>query len=498
MAFATESQFGARVDWPLVRIGRALRSRGVPCRLFQVHFHPRDEAENARRMDALVSRIVDGGFRWAVCTSLWTRELGDRLVAEGVGLVEQRERSHPASVVSMELDELPLDECAGPAPLDPADGLIEIVGLPPGARIAHVDLSVRACGYQRAITDNPFYRELADDPAFAAHRGCAYCFNAISMGRPDTAVDVADQILSEVRDRRAMLPDLETIWLPYAETFYDGLSAALEASVGDPMWRGLTLSMQCRPDVIAQRQRGIEALAKKAHAAGLTLKINVMGFENFSPREIEVLNRGVDPADLETAALILAEWRRAPPDGLDVSGTTPSFILFTPWTRLEDLELNLREIARLELLDANIERLRVGPSAPVHEKARRAGLLGGSVTRLTVHPNGYQAEVPLGFADARAGAVSDGFDALKPMAFSRQVALLAMYRRRCGEALPRSLVIPWGGGGGAERGVSYVMGAHPDALRPSLAGRRRGRPRRRPVQDRGGAAPGRARSEAPA
>jgi hypothetical protein len=73
------------------------------------------------------------------------------------------------------------------------------------------------------------------------------------------------------------------------------------------MWRGLSLAMQCRPDVIAQKRPDIEALVQKAHAAGMLLKINVIGFENFSPPEIAVLNRGVEPADLETAARTLAE-----------------------------------------------------------------------------------------------------------------------------------------------------------------------------------------------
>jgi hypothetical protein len=211
LGFATESSFGGRIDWSMVRTGQLLRARGIPSRLFQVHFHPRDEAQNARRVDELVAKVVDGGYRWAVCGSLWTRELGDRLIAAGVGLVEQRDQSHPDSIHSLSLEELPLAECEGPAPLDPTEGLVELVGIASDVRIAHVDLSVGRCGYQRSLAANPFYADLADDPAFASHRGCAHCTSALGGTAGDASADLADEIIREVRDRRALLPDLETI-----------------------------------------------------------------------------------------------------------------------------------------------------------------------------------------------------------------------------------------------------------------------------------------------
>lgn len=297
--------------------------------------------------------------------------------------------------------------------------------------VANVDLSTdESCSYQGGIAANPFFAELANDPRFAGHRGCAYCFNAHKPGHESAPAggdgrDKVDRLLDELRSRRAMLPGLKTVWMPFAEVFYDGLSQAFDCSVGDPVWRGLTMSMQCRPDVIVTKHRDIEQLAAKAHRAQTVIKIAVVGFENFAPAELERLNRGVVPEDLSRAAVILAGWQREPVPGLDVRGYVPSFILFNPWTSLEELELNLREMARCGLSGANIERMRLGSATPLYEMARRAGLTIAAPVRLAVHPNGYFSEASYRFRDGRVAAACDGFDELKAFAFSDQAPVLA-------------------------------------------------------------------------
>ena len=182
--------------------------------------------------------------------------------------------------------------------------------------------------------------------------------------------------------------------------------------------------MQCRPDVIVKRRRDIEQLARKAHGADAVIKIAVVGYENFAPAELQRLNRGVTPEDLSSAAGIMTGWTREPVPGLDVRGYTPSFILFNPWTSLEELELNLREIDRHDLSGANIERMRLGSATPLYEMARRAKLTTSAPVRLAVHPNGYFSETGYTFRDARVAAVCDGFDALKTFALANQPALL--------------------------------------------------------------------------
>jgi hypothetical protein len=436
LAFSTQSSYGARVDWELLSLGRTLRRRGIPSVLFQVHYDATDEAENNRRTDELVSRILSGAFAWVVCSEVWTADLGRRLLDAGVRIIERRARSLPESLLDPSLDTLlgpsvgtTRNQTTSRPPLDEYRGLVELLGLPPTDAVTNVDLTMsEACSYKATIDSNPFFAELADDPSFAGHRGCAYCFNGHRMpaeAPPGAPVrDKADRLLDELRSRRAMLPGLKTVWMPFAEAFYDGLLEAFDRSTGDPVWHGLTMSMQCRPDVIVSRRADIELLARKAERAQTVIKIAVVGYENFSPAELQRMNRGVTPADLASAAAILGSWARDPIPGLDVKGYIPSFILFNPWTTLEDLELNLREIQRHGLASANIERMRIGSATPLYEMARRAKLTSSGPVRLAVHPNGYFSETGYSFRDARVAAASDGLDALKSLGFADQAPLL--------------------------------------------------------------------------
>jgi hypothetical protein len=428
LAFSTHSSYGARIDWEMLSVGRRLRRRGVPSVLFQVHYDATDEGKNALRTDELVSRIVTGGFGWVVCQEVWTTDLGRRLLDAGIRIVERRARSMPESILDPSMDVIWWSAGSGP-PLDEYAGLVELLGLPPMDSVTNVDLKIgAACSYQATIEANPFFAELASDPRFARHKGCAYCFNATTKEAsplPGAPVrDRPDELLDELRSRRALLPGLKTVWMPFAEVFYDALTEAFDRSVGDPVWQGLTMSMQCRPDVIVKRRGDIEQLAQKAARAETVIKIAVVGYENFSPAELQRLNRGVTPDDLASAAAILGTWSHEPVPGLEVRGYIPSFILFNPWTSLEDLELNLREIEHNGLSSANIERMRIGSATPLYEMARRAKLTQSAPVRLAVHPNGYFSETGYVFRDARVAAACEGFDVLKPLGFADQAPLL--------------------------------------------------------------------------
>ena len=277
VGFSTQSSHGPRVDWDLPSLGRMLRRGGVPCILFQLHYVATDEAENARRTEELLSRIVAGGFAWVVCPELWTIDLGRQLLDAGLRIVERRTRSMPESLLDPRLDCITRE--GGGEPLDEYSGLVELVGVPPTESVENVDLTLgEECSYQAPVEPNPFFAELAGDPKVSRHRGCAYCINATT---PEVAVeplevsprDRPDRLLDELRSRRATLPRLRTVWMPFAEVFYDALSEAFDCSVGDPVWQGLTMSMQCRPDVIVKRRADIERLGRKAERAGTVIKI---------------------------------------------------------------------------------------------------------------------------------------------------------------------------------------------------------------------------------
>lgn len=426
VAFSTESPHASRADVHAADTVRTLRRKGIPSRLFHVHLDPSDTEENTRRVDTLIERLVAEGWTWAVFAELWTPEVGQRLKAAGMGVVETRTHTFVGAIHANPFELLRhVQGCSTGQPLDELTDLIEIVGPRHPRPVTAIDLRIhQACGYKRSLVDNPFYQDVFQVPEVATHRGCAHCLSA----RPDTPNvpdEVAVQIVERIRADRAVFPMLETFWMGFAETFYDALAIAFRNGGDDPAWRGITLAMQCRPDVIALRHKEIEALAADADACGTKVRIGVVGFENYSAGEIDVLNRGAAPDSLDAAAAIVNRWLAEPPRGLVVRGFTPSFILFTPWTRVEDLEINLQFMFRHELRNANIERLRIGPGTPAFAKARHAGLVADGPVRPAAHPNGYSSERDIRFADPRIAAVCAGFERLRPFSFEEQPELLA-------------------------------------------------------------------------
>jgi len=426
VAFSTESPHHSRGNVYLADTARMLRRQGLPSRVFHVHLAGAGEEENRRRVERLVERLIAERCRWAIFDEVWRPELGHRLRAAGIGIIETRSHTFEGAIFSTEADLLThMRDCATGQTLDEFANLVEIVGPREPRPVTSIDLRIsNSCGYKRSLADNPFYRDALDAPEVASHRGCAYCLSA----RPNTGgtpEQTAAEIVERIRHDRQVFPALETIWMAFAETYYDALAIAFRTTRGDPAWPGITLSMQCRPDVIARRANEIEALAADAAACGARLRIGVVGFENFSPREILVLNRGAAPEALDAAASILNRWSDHTPTGLVVRGFTPSFILFTPWTQIEDLEINLQRIALHGFWGANIERLRVGPGTPAFEKARRDGLVADGPVRAASHPNGYSSEREIRFVDASVAAVSAGFERLRPFALGEQPELLA-------------------------------------------------------------------------
>lgn len=426
VAFSTESPHASRGDVHATDTVRMLRRSGVPSRLFHVHLDPSDTQENWARVSALVERLAGEGWKWTVFSELWTPELGVKLRDAGIGVIETRTHTFADAIFADRPDLMKhVGACATGEPLDELTDLIEIVGPRAPRPVTAIDLRIhQACGYKRTLADNPFYRDVLDAPEVAAHRGCAHCLSA-RPETPNAPEEVALRIVERIRSDRQVFPKLETFWMGFAETFYDALAIAFRNGRDDPAWQGITLAMQCRPDVIAQRHKEIEALAADADACGTKVRIGVVGFENFSSREIDVLNRGAPPDSLDAAASIVNRWLADPPTGLVVRGFTPSFILFTPWTQVEDLRVNLDFIFRHELWNANIERLRIGPGTPAFVKARQAGLVADGPVRAAAHPNGYSSERDIRFADPRVAAVCEGFERLRPFAFGEQPELLS-------------------------------------------------------------------------
>ena len=155
----------------------------------------------------------------------------------------------------------------------------------------------------------------------------------------------------------------------------------------------------------------------------------LVGFENFSDAELKRYNKGQSAAETLSAARTLIklseEW-----DNLNLS-PSQGFILFGPWTSLEDLRLNAKALASTDFraLRGGITRtkLRLNPDAALVARARADGLLIESHLRPdedNAASTGYQAEIPYRFKDPRTEQVWTLLNGPKPIQASSELARL--------------------------------------------------------------------------
>ena len=173
--------------------------------------------------------------------------------------------------------------------------------------------------------------------------------------------------------------------------------------------RDVDLMVRARVDYIerceAQLVRALELLGDRG-----TITPYLIGFENFSDRELARYNKGQTSAEVEAAIARLDELAARHPN-LRLS-QSQGFILFGPWTSLEDLELNAQAMRRVgfERLRGRFtsSKIRLNPDAALVQRARADGLVTDAFGRDdegNAAATGYQAEIPYRFQDSRTARV---------------------------------------------------------------------------------------------
>jgi len=142
---------------------------------------------------------------------------------------------------------------------------------------------------------------------------------------------------------------------------------------------------------------------------GRAIHIYVMGLENFCDEELLRLNKGFTGSQVIEAINALQELEQAYPQSFHYSSYRLfSVILFTPWTTLEMLHHNLRQIRRLQLEDkignTFLSRLRLHPDLAITALARSEGLLMASPddqARILSQQKLFGEELPWRYRDPR-------------------------------------------------------------------------------------------------
>lgn|GEM_PF-707144 len=248
-------------------------------------------------------------------------------------------------------------------------------------------------------------------PANVKTAGCTFCsVSPYEKMTEEQALELLEaQIDAELRHR----PEVREIAIKddFALRFLGKLGARLTAwsqRTGISLAPRTTL-LSARPDYLLTYRDAIEA----ALAGGFPgpLGFYLLGYENFSDAELLRFHKGMTGAEIERALELMDDWAERFPERFVISPTS-GFILFTPWTTLEDLRINADVMRRRGFSRfrgrALLSQLRLHPEQPLFHLAQRDGLLElvrQDPNESDAYRRGYRMDAPWRFADPKVAKV---------------------------------------------------------------------------------------------
>lgn len=242
-------------------------------------------------------------------------------------------------------------------------------------------------------------------------RGCNFCADGANYSVVPWRREIGARLAADMEHvaheapwiRRYVVHD--TFPLPY-------LTQLTESIAGRGL-RDKELLLQCRPDWLLRHRPAIEQSVEALGRLGWQTHYYLIGFENFSQPELDRLDKGLTVAqNLAAIAALRALEERYPGHFSATRYPSHGFLLFNPWTRLEDLEENAAhlESTRFHELRSHyiLTRLRLYPWLPHYHKAHADGLVTAShasAKHSSARRMGYLPETPWRSADARADVV---------------------------------------------------------------------------------------------
>ena len=230
------------------------------------------------------------------------------------------------------------------------------------------------CPYQSDARENELYRGAEIPSRFG--RGCAFCTTGNHYeARPNA--ETARSVLEQIRYVRQHAPELELLVLKDQNPF-GYLTEVVERLAVEGL-SDFSILLETRAEwFLRNAQRFVRAL-QVAGTINVRLAPFLIGIESFSQAELDRFNKGIS-AELNVEFLeTLWQWKEKFGDALDLSHAAFGFILFSPWTTMQDLEINWAGIRRthLDRLRGSIllSRARLYPDTALYYLAKRDGLL---------------------------------------------------------------------------------------------------------------------------
>lgn len=230
------------------------------------------------------------------------------------------------------------------------------------------------CPFQLDARANPIYAGI-DIPARYG-RGCAFCTTGNHYeGRPNA--ETAESVLEQIRYVRAQAPEYELLVLKDQNPF-GYLTEVIERCEAEGL-SGFALLLETRAEWFLRNAQRFDRALAIARRIGVRLAPFLVGIENFSQPELDRFNKGTTvAANIEFLDTLWA-WKERYGEALDLGHTAFGFILFSPWTTLDDLAANYDAIRRtnFDRLRGSVllARARLYPDTALYYLAERDGLL---------------------------------------------------------------------------------------------------------------------------
>ncbi len=411
LEFINTEQFPGQICWTLPVLKGYADWLGIPCRWLRfgmpaAHFfrHGEDAIVIGEEELGALERVLDDLLPARPDLVVKTHELG-------VGIIGLLERRLPGAV-TVHIDKLDWPNLPLPLEMD-RPGFRPDYRFEPGNEEAlrpefhnvYVFGSV-GCGYRRSLRHNPYYEDL--ELPSGKWVGCAFCgaraFQPLTDGeRPRCETDGAAGPAAEEARRalaagtlripielvrrqvdsiaRTLSPDRlpNALLLPDIER-KEILAAVVDAVQGTGVMRDVPLLVALRADRLVDLADWLWETFASAKRAPVALQLFSCGIESFVAEELDRMHKGTTPQNNLRAVNLLKELEAASRGRFFYSGYMGlSVLLFTPWTTLDDLHLNIGLILHLrieaEIGNLFMSRLRLHPDLAITYLAARDGLV---------------------------------------------------------------------------------------------------------------------------
>lgn len=206
----------------------------------------------------------------------------------------------------------------------------------------------KGCGHRIDYSNNPFYRHIKDEK-ITKRLGCAFCgtLNVKIKKSKDACDNIIAKQIREIAHSRGTSENYPHAILLEQMDDGDYFWSCVRTMQETGLSRYTRLLIAPRTDRIPLLEKLIHEHFRTAGDQGPAIGIYASGVESFSLEELTLYNKGTTPLDCIRAFNIARGLKRTYPDRFSYTGL--SFLLFSPWTKPENLHLNMGLIRHLHI-----------------------------------------------------------------------------------------------------------------------------------------------------